>query len=357
VVSLPGSHPERRGSLLALFLGLLAVSSTPARAQAEKPTIGRLIGEELVVLDAAGETFIGPGDSKIVTSGSQIEVRSGEARLELGHGGAVRICSRAHLTTLGSGNQVTLAIDSGRIEAAPSDRTRLSIYTAEIVAHPIQVAGEPTEFTLGVEAGGAICVRAGSGAVELEEQLTGKKLVVPQGGEMTLPEGRLASMREAPGGCRCKVELAGRSEESGEPPQLPVQAATDQPGPIAPVAPAAQPARSEAAGSATPPKVHVEASPQAVAPTERGALPRPPELSSPIWKVTMPPLAFNANEPSPPPKPSLEIVQLVREARVQPALMIRGKVMPGAPQKERGFWAKLGGFFGHLFGRRGQSHG
>jgi hypothetical protein len=558
----------RRRSRRAVWLALLLAFPALALAQAEKPVVGRLVGENLVVLGPAGETFIGEGDSKRVTSGSEVRVQSGEARLELVRGGLIRICSPAHFTVLGSGGQFTLALDSGRVEAVPSGTTRLAIYTAQIVARPVKIADEPEEFAVGVEAGGAMCVRAAGGAVELEEQLSGKKLVVPQGGEILLPNGRLAGIREARGACRCQLEMAelpslppastaeassGRAapmergqffppvapsrrsmapappeiapsagapaaqpleaESAGQPAapmeraqlqrptaapergvapappeiapsagapaaqplenegasqpaaptertQLPPPTAAPERGvapappeiapsagapaaqplenegasqpaapmergqffpPVAPSrrsmapappeiapsagapaaqplenegasqpaapmertqlpppaaapergvasappeiarsagAPAAQPLENESAGQPAAPMERAQLPPPAVAPG-RGTAPAPPEASSPVWKVNMPPLVFNAGAPSPPPQPgpNPEVLRLVSEARVQPAVVIRGEVAQEAPPRKRGFWSKIGGFFGHLFGHRSRPRG
>jgi hypothetical protein len=424
-VLLLGSRTDRRKGRQALWLALLLAFPALALAQAEKPVVGRLVGENLVVLGPAGETFVGAGDSKMVTSGSEVRVQSGEARLELVRGGLIRICNPAHFTVLGSGSQVTLALDSGRVEAVPSGTTRLAIYTAQIVARPVKITDEPEEFTLGVETGGAMCVRAVGGAVELEEQLTGKKLVVPQGGEILLPNGRLAGIREARGGCLCKLEMAelpslppastavasGGRAASVERAQLPPPVAATRrgtapaPPEIAPAggAPAAQPLENESntqpaapmeraqlpppvaapergtapappeiasAGAPAAQPLENESNAQPAAPMERaqlppiaasrrGSAPAPPEVSSPVWKVVMPPLVFNAGAPSPParPRPNPEVLQLVSEDSVQPALVIRGEVVPEAPQKKRGFWSKIGGFFGHLFGHRPRSRG
>jgi hypothetical protein len=375
------SHPQTQKSFRTLSLALLLLFPLLARAQAEKPVLGRLVGEDLIVLGSAGETFVGAGDTRTVTSGSEVRVRSGEARLELAGGGLVRICGPAHFTLLGSGGQLTLALDSGRVEVLPSGSTRLAVYTVQIVARPVEIAGEPVEFMLGVEAEGAICIRAAAGAVELEEQLTGKKLIVPQGGEVLLPGGRLAGIREAPGGCRCGLELAERAaqprpggpEPAAQPraPEAaaPVARASAQP-PAAgealgrPAAPAQQaellpPSAPPAGRSPSSPGLRTPGPPAGPGPPERATPPAlagaPPEVSPPVWKVMMPPLVFNAREPSPLPQPGPEIVLLVREARVQSALVIRGEVVPRTPQKKHGFWSKLGGFFGHLFGRHPQS--
>jgi hypothetical protein len=405
VVSPLSSPLQGRKSFYALSFVLLLLFPLLARAQAERPALGRLVGEDLIVLSPAGETFVGAGNAKMLTSGSEVRVRSGEARLELLRGGLVQICGPAHFTLLGSGDQLTLALESGRVEVLASGPARIAIYTAQIVAHPVEISGEPVEFMLGVEATGAVCIRAGAGAVELEEQLTSKKLIVPQGGEMLVPNGRLADMREAPGGCRCRVELAGRMPQAEarpepaaqvQPPEVAPPGGTGQAPPVAsdfsPTAPAlagglssahaAAPERATAPAPPQPvgappeaskaPPVAPDFSPASIspptAPPERAApldssrgVGAPPEASPPVWKVIMPPLVFNAPEPSPPPPragapapPSPEIVQLVRETRVAPALVIRGEVVPQPPQKKRGFWSKVGGFFAHLFGRHSE---
>jgi len=62
-------------------------------------------------------------------------------------------------------------------------------------------------------------------------------------------------------------------------------------------------------------------------------VPRPPQQNQPpadppVWKVNMPPLTFDHNNPSPPPDPSPEAIVLVRETRVEPDWEFHGQVVP-----------------------------
>jgi hypothetical protein len=86
--------------------------------------------------------------------------------------------------------------------------------------------------------------------------------------------------------------------------------------------------------------------------------------------AVMPPLTFDAKNPNPPRPARPEMVRLIREVRVQPAIVFRGRVEPkikpvslqkaasqesaeaaqDAQPKKPGFGTRLKNFFRRLFG-------
>jgi hypothetical protein len=213
----------------------------------------------------------------------------------------------------------------------------MTIYTALVVASLISVGGRPRDATIGVEADGSLRVVAAHGAVRLEQQLTGQSLIIPQSSEVLLPGGQMAALREARGECRCEPVFA----RAAPPAPTPVQ--------VASVAANSGDAKPEAAKK-DPPK---------------------PAAEEPKWTVVMPPLTFDATKPPPALEPRPETILLVREVRVQPALVVSGRVekpvkikavkkqvatasVAASVEKKSGggFGSRLRNFFRRLFGMK-----
>jgi hypothetical protein len=189
------------------------------------------------------------------------------------------------------------------------------------------------------------------GAVRLEHQFTGEKLLAPQGAELSVAATSLDSIRTSPGMCRCDAPpqpvLVGVTKEQAE-------------------AAAKQPAQKAAEPSA-------EAVPRETLARQKPAR----EREEPRVVAVMPPLTFDANAPAPPAPARPEVVRLIHEVRVQPAAVFTGRVVPRektksptaiakadakskaaaqAPgetkEKKPGFGTRLKGFFARLFGRK-----
>jgi hypothetical protein len=217
----------------------------------------------------------------------------------------------------------------------------VTIFTAQVVASLISVGERPRDATIGVEADGSLRAVAAHGAVRLEHQLTGQSLVVPQSSEVVLPGGQLESLREARGECRCEPVFA----RAAPPAPSPVQ--------VGALAPNAGDATKTDAAKKDPPK---------------------PASEEPKWTVVMPPLTFDATKPPPALEPRPETILLVREVRVQPAVVFTGRVetppkvkgvktqkatapepavsITASAEKKSagGFGSKLRNFFRRLFG-------
>jgi hypothetical protein len=347
-----------------LLLCVVSLCSIPARAQLAPPgTVGRLEGVDVTVdggTPASSATTTNP-PGIFVTNGGVVTVHSGQARLTLAGGGQVDICGPAKFTVLQSSDAITLALNFGRMRIQLPASTALRIFTPTIIATPLDISGGPRDLTIGLELNDSLCVAAASGAIQLEHQFSGEKLVVPQAGEFFLAEGKLVPVAGTPGTCQCLGMLA-RAEE-------PVQRLPEA-GLTAPPVVADPPAPSADATANKPPPIefsipaHANEAHPVVPPAKNASPTEPaPTVSNPVYKVVMPPLTFSAASPAPPPDPSPEMILLVRTAQIIPDFHFTGHVDapsgdtspsnnhssqpgPNPQQKKRGFWAALKGFFG-----------
>lgn len=323
---------------LAILTWAFVLAGAAARAQAPE-AVGRIEG---TTFTASGQVRVArePGhNTTTLLSGSEVVVHEGHARLVLTDGSEVDVCGPAKLSLLKSGGAVTLALDYGRIHGRLAPSLPITVYTALATATPVSIASNQRDMVVGLEQQGDLCVNAVLGAVRLEHQLTGERVLAPQGAELTVPATSLNSITTAPGVCRCDAPpqpvIVGVSKEAAE-------AAVAQPRPPAPapaVAPQPEPQRAPAAEPPQPDRPREE--PRVIA--------------------VMPPLTFDAKNPHPPRPARPEVVRLIREVRVQPATVFRGRVEPRKPaaqnaaatvekEKKRGFGTRLKNFFRRLFG-------
>ncbi len=316
------------------------------RSQVPPATVGRIEGEDIAVKGAVSVEVGNGRSTTVLASGSEVTVRSGQARLVLVDGGEIGVCAPAHFSLLKSGGAITLALEYGRVHPRLERGVSLTIYTPLIVATPISIADGPRDATLGLEATGAMCVLAASGAVRVEQQLTGQSLLVPQSGEVTFAGGQLESLRGAAGNCHCDV-LAAKAAPP-PPPRPPELSVPVSPGLARPTKPPVMPVKTPV--------------------PESREEPNPPKIEEPIYKVIMPPLTFDAAAPAPPPDPGPDTILLVREVRVRPAELFHGRVEGApvppaspatalaavpedAPKSTLGAFAKLRRFFRRVFSR------
>jgi hypothetical protein len=333
----------------------LALCVPTAGAQGPDAPVGRIEGDdisvrgEVHVMNENGRTYTS------LTSGSQVTVRSGSARIDLAAGGGeIGICGPARFSLVRAGASLTLALDYGRVRARVADPANLRIYTPQVAASPVAAVGIADDLSVGLEESGKMCVHAASGALRLEPQFGGESIVVPQGMEAALRDGQLASLAETGRGCACDALDARRAA-----PAMPANAVAR-----IPVGAGAPPATEPASPGAE--KKSAEPAPSA--PGEQ-----------PIWKVYMPPLTYNAGEEKssapakgaslPPPSPQTAL--LFREVYVEPVIVWRGEVeapakeKPAAaaanqasaaeksaerPAKKPSFGARVASFFRRLFG-------
>jgi len=288
-----------RSAACACAAVLLAAAALGAQSPPE--TVGQIEGEDIAVRGQVTHIRQDGRSITVLASGSEVTVRSGVARIALEGGGELTICGPAQLSLLKSGGALTLALNSGRVRARIESAAPLGFFSPLLVATPVAIAGAPRESVFGLETGGA-CVHAARGAVRLEHQLTGQSLVVPERAEVYLPGGELEALREAAGACRCELPVVAQAAPPAPPPRQPEIAIA-----------AAKPANNEK-------------------PEEKPEPPKTPPREEPVWRVVMPPLSFDAFSPEPPPEPSADTILLVREVRLRPAVIFRGRVEPPPPK-------------------------
>jgi hypothetical protein len=280
------------------FLGSAAVVR-PDEKSAE--TVGAIEGEAIAVRGPMSVEVAGGEVRTVLLSGSDVRVKSGQARIQLREGGSIAICGPAHLSVLKSGGALTVALEYGTIHALMEREPSLVVYTPLIQAKPVPIGEAPVDTVVGLETTGAMCLRAGSGAVRLEQQLTGQSVLVPQAGDVLLANGQIESLRAGGGHCRCEAPLAKANPPAEKPPEVGRLATAEE----LRAASAAKTAEKRA-DAADPPK--------------------PPAHEEPVYKVLMPPLSFDASAAGPPPEPSPAMILLVRTVRVRPTLIFRGHV-------------------------------
>jgi hypothetical protein len=154
-------------------------------AQENPPSIiGRIEGTDISVQGPStpGNDNETSTPSILVGNGSVVIVHAGDARMMLVSGGEVDICGPAKFTLLQSGVAITLALDFGRIRVRLPVSVALRLFTPTIVATPIDISGGARDITVGLDLDDSLCVLAASGALQLEHQFSGEKLIVPQDG-------------------------------------------------------------------------------------------------------------------------------------------------------------------------------
>jgi hypothetical protein len=344
-----------RAARLFAALAVVAAYAVAANAQSDAP-IGRIEGDnisvkgEVTVVNENGHTYTA------LTSGSQVTVRSGRARIELAGGGEIGVCGPARFSLVRAGTSLTLALDYGRVRARVANPAELRIYTPQVQASPMAASGRADDLSVGLEESGKMCVHASSGALRLEPQFGGDNIVVPQGTEAILQDGQLASLSPAARMCGCDALDSKREAPAIPPPNAASRV------PLVETAPTAQP--NPPAAQKKPPQ------PPPSTPGEQ-----------PIWKIYAPPLTYDASaanapsgpakgEPMPPPTP--ETALIFREVVVEPTIVWRGtveeppkpappivaeKTPPPAdtkpvvePDKKQSFGSRISGFFRRLFG-------
>ena len=264
-----------------LCAALIAV----AAARPDQPasdSVGIIDGEAIAVSGPTSVEVVQGQVKTVLHSGSEVSVKSGNARIDLVEGGQVSICGPAHLSVLKAGGSLTIALDTGTVHVRVEHELVLNIYTPLIQAQTVAIGDGPRDALVGFDSSGAMCIRANLGAIRLEQQLTGQSVIIPQTGDVFLFNGQLEHLRTSAGHCACSLQTAR-------------------------AAPPPQPATSQSA--------RVE--------------PLPPN-EEPIYQVVMPPLIYEANakvQPEIDPK----MIVIVRRVCVRPTLIFQGRVEGEAP--------------------------
>ena len=282
----------------AMLCAGIFVAAAAVPDQLVGDAVGLIEGEDIAVTGPMSVEVVGGMAKTILRSGSDVRVKSGQARISLVEGGQISICGPARLSVLKAGGTVTVALESGAIHAQLEQEPKLSVYTAQIQGQPVAIGDEPREFLVGFEGAGIMCVRTYRGAMRLEQQLSGQSVMVPQGGDVTLANGQIEALGNGAGHCTCELQIA-------KAPALPATA------PVMNVSPA--PGKDAA-------RTEIVANPGDAAASEK-----PMQKTEPIYTVDMPPLRFDATaKVQPEPDPRLMVI--VRRVRVRPTLIFQGRV-------------------------------
>lgn len=281
----------RRALALAALSLLIAALVWPVSAsqQPTAPVVARLFGDDVKVQGAVSFETENGLTTALLASGSDITVRSGKAQIQLIHGGDIAICGPAHLTLLESAGDITLALDYGQVRPQVDADVHLTVYTPMIVATPVAIGENSRDLTVGLDQQGAMCALTSRGALRVEQQLSGQSVLLPQGGEINLNGGQFSTLRSASGSCDCELLVARTTTPKTIELSVPV------------------------------PRIPIRS---------QRAAPPAPSLEQPIYRVIVPPLTFDADEPAPPPDPDPANILLVREAEPLSQPVFEGHVEP-----------------------------
>jgi hypothetical protein len=300
-MAFPNSNVRRRlaafPAACVVFLCAALIGAAAAGADQPPPdSVGIIDGESISVTGPMSVEVIHGQAKTLLRSGSDVRVKSGNARIDLVEGGQISICGPAHLSVLKSGGSLTIAIDTGTIHLQLEHALPVNIYTPQLQAQTVSIGDGPRDVLVGFDAAGAMCLRANRGAVRLEQQLSGQSVLIPQAGDVLLLNGQLDGLRTSAGHCACELQSAK-------------------------VTPLPQPEVSRLATAEEARKQAAE-----LKPSPQPAVADPPAArEEPIYQVFMPPLIYDANakvQPEIDPK----MIVLVRRVRVRPTLIFQGRV-------------------------------
>lgn len=340
----PGGFFSRtlRGGLCAAALLALACVCLSIRADQSSSAadiVAHIEGNDLSIND---QMLTRASTVVSVANGNVVTVHSGEASMQLIDGGEVSICGPAKFTVLAnSDGAITLALDFGRMHVDLPASVNLRVLTPTIVATPIDIEGGKRDIIVGLDQNDSLCVLATVGAVQLEQQFSGQRLIIPEAGDFSLQGGQLVPVVDAGQSCQC--------------------AAVPQ------VTPAEPPIAPETAVEIPPPNAA-----HPVAQEAQQQIVQAPPVDAPVYKIDLPPMVYSSAAPSPPDVPTQETAILIREVHDDPDWEFTGRVetpdfaramskalgVSGAPpdssttpnsapaqKKSSGFWASLK----HLF--------
>ena len=308
--------------LIALAAVLFAALYVVPSARTDQPsydTVGAIEGETISVQGPMNVEVVQGRTRTILRSGSDIRVNSGQARIDLVEGGQIAVCGPAHFSVLKSVNLLTLALDTGIIHARiPGAQPALTVYTAQLQAKPFAISDAPQDTLVGFDPTGAMCIRADSGAVRVEQQLTAQSIIVPQSGEVLITNGQLENLRSGVTHCACELPVA--KNQTPVPPQTEVSRL--------PTPEEMQKANTEAAKiSPDAAKSNAEGTKPNKAGTKVAATtPKPAANEGPVYQVFMPPLSYDANAKVQPDNFDPQLIVFVRRVRVRPTLIFQGTV-------------------------------
>jgi hypothetical protein len=291
---------SRRAAFLAVCGAVLcAALLAAASARPDEPltdSVGIINGEAISVNGPMSVEVVRGQSKTLLRSGSDVRVKSGTARIDLVEGGQISICGPAHLSVLKSGGSLTIALDTGTIHVYIEHQLAVNIYTPQLQAQTVAVGGGPRDVLVGFDSSGTMCLRANRGAMRLEQQLTGQSILIPQTGDVLLPNGQFDHLRTSAGHCACDLQTAK----------------------------ATPPAEPEVSQLTTTEEARKQGA-DAKANTRTASVEQPPAKEEPIYQVYMPPLIYDANAKVQP-EFDPRLIILVRRVRVRPTLIFQGRV-------------------------------
>src|SRR4029077_5131622 len=200
------------------LISLLICQPETAAAQAASPNpparkevIGRLAGDDVSVAGAIGYDTENGRTTALLTSGSDLTLRSGQAKIDLPDGGDIILCGPAHLSILKSGPAMTIALDYGQVHLQVSATAQVTIYSPLLVVTPEAIGDRQRDLTIGLDQKGKLCVTALSGATRIQEQFSGESVIVPQGGDVEIDGGDLHALRGGARRCACELLVSGNN--------------------------------------------------------------------------------------------------------------------------------------------------
>jgi hypothetical protein len=303
---------------LPVQLETAAAQTSPPAPPARQEVVGRLSGDDVSVTGAVSYETENGRTTALLASGSDLTLRSGQAKIDLPDGGDIVLCGPAHLSVVKSGPAITIALDYGLVHLQVGAGVQITVYTALLVVTPEAIGDRGRDLTVGLDRNGQLCVTAVSGALRIEEQFTAEKLVVPQGGNIQIDAGELQTIHGGSNKCSCELLVS----------QIDIRRQTE----------ASAPARSSS--TLIPPSA-----PDPVISTSR---------------IDMPPLTFDASSSAPAPALSSEAITVISESVAYAQLAFRGAVRPALPPpgeasrsvsrphgSRLNFFARLFGIFHH----------
>lgn len=341
------AHVFARAGRLIFVCFCVCICAFAARgvsAQGLPDLVGHIDGQNFSVELPTNSALPEGSAANTLPSGSRIIVHTGQARISLTSGGEILICGSAQLELLKSRGAVTVALDYGVLHLAVGRAEQVSILTPYVLATPVSVGGGAIDAVIGLEQDGRMCIHAARGALRIQQQLGDQSILVPQLGGLTLSGGQVTSFAGETPGCACKADTAKLTPKESIRTQETL-------GAVVPHAPQPQ--------SAPPPAV--------VEPNTPSTLPALPQnaVDIPIFKVLMPPLAYDANAPDAQAEISPQTFLLVRSVRVREETVFTGTILPGGKHDKRAsaaeanvgaevphpkILARIGNFFRRIFG-------
>ncbi|HVB36540.1 MAG TPA: hypothetical protein VND42_04810 [Candidatus Acidoferrales bacterium] len=324
--------PRKFGAFGASLLLACGIFATHASAQTTAPILGEIAGDDISVLGPSHIIEENSAREIAFGGGSTLVVHSGKARVEFAGGGELEICGPAKFTVLASGEALTVALSFGRVHVKFDASRPITIYTPLILATPMALGNQPRDVTIGLMNTGTMCILAARGAVQVQQQLSGETLVIPQPGEILLQgTSSLGAARAASGSCRCDFDEPIAQQSIPSPPFVSQQQAPHEliPNQTPPPAQIANQTPPGLAANAVPSRGSAHRRPSVTKSQltpSRSATAAEPPVNQPA-RIDLPPIGYDARSVTAATEPlSVATLMLAKEEVVQPDWIFHGTV-------------------------------